>query len=105
MACAREDARIIVTDIDRSALEPPAQAGLDARVLDMRNIAGRAASARRPVQLRRPRASLQQLSPGRSEDSCSPPRGAGAVLGDRGRICKRARLRGVTIQTRDDEAR
>jgi hypothetical protein len=27
---------------------------------------------------------LEQLSPGRSQDSCSPPRGAGAVPGDRG---------------------
>ncbi len=34
------------------------------------------------------RARVEQLSPGRSEDSCSPPRGADAVLRGRGLTCE-----------------
>ena len=40
--------------------------------------------------------SEEQLSPGRSADSCSPPRGAGAEVGDRGQTRKGGEAKKVT---------
>ena len=39
----------------------------------------------------------EQLSPGRSEDSCSPPRGAGAVPGDRGQTFSEEAAAGLRV--------